>query len=83
MFECITWVCAILMHLICGYVSSRAVGENDAPSWYATGINELKYLLKTAPHTFKEDYSFIQEALTVAEKITSSKANDFKQSNWS
>ena len=69
------------MHIICGYVGNRAIEE--VCSRDATGINEIKQLLKRAPVAFQEDYQFIQEAVAVAEKITLNTKDHFELSIWS
>ena len=68
------------MHIICGYVSSKTANSKDPHSWYATGISEIKQLLKRAPAAFQEDFQFIQEAVAVAEKITLNTKDQFEKS---
>ena len=68
------------MHLICGYVGTRAIEEKDVSSWHDTGISEIKQLLKRAPAAFQEDFQFIQEAVAVAEKITLNTKDQFEKS---
>ena len=68
------------MHIICGYVSSKTANSKDPHSWYATGISEIKHLLKEVPQAFQDEYLFIKDALTVSDEITSSTANEFEKS---